>query len=42
MDGHFWYSLKKNNDLNTDLEQISAMQLDRVLQRFYAGVRKPW
>ena len=28
-------------NLNTDLEQISAMQLDRVLQRFYAGVRKP-
>ena len=27
-------------NLNTDLEQISAMQLDRVLQRFYAGVRK--
>ena len=28
-------------NLNTDLEQISAMRLDRVLQRFYAGVRKP-
>ena len=28
-------------NLNTDLEQISAMQLDRVLQRCYAGVRKP-
>ena len=27
-------------NLNTDLEQISAMQLDRVLQRFYAGVPK--
>ena len=28
-------------NLNTDIEHISAMQLDRVLQRFYAGVRKP-
>ena len=28
-------------NLNTDLEQISAKQLDRVLQRFFAGVRKP-
>ena len=28
-------------NLNADLEQISAMQLDKVLQRFYAGVRKP-